>query len=270
MWNRNEGDILEQIIESALNSGIDALMVADDDSDDKSWDIINSFGNRIDYAVQRNAHIGTTSYSKNRWARQHLLDEVRRRHKPENTWVQIIESDIMVLDTDIRAAIKRYQVNDLAVYWQLLNCCRRVWNKEWDTWPDWKGRTIQEVMPDCHWMEYMLYTFRPVKSLYYEDVRKPWPRGLADLGVRPKRKKRETSPLLAHYGLRGPTQHSAKLQSRSYPSSKNPTWDWRTPRSVRRTIPFFSGHYNNNENVFPTGREGWTKWLQGVRLESQT
>ncbi len=258
MWNRNEGDILEEVIESAL-SNVDTLFLADDNSTDNSWDIIKSFGSRIEYVRNEREH------SLDQGQRTSLLKAIQERYKPENTWVQIIESDIMILDTNIRTALKEWAHEDLGMTWQLLNGARfkEEW-EEWDTFPNWNG-SIREVLPRAHWVEYMLYTFRPVEGLYYDmDVWRPWPRGfLKHLKEEPLKrgKKGETSPLLAHYGYRGPT-HFHQRYDHNKKWNKYPSWSVETLQKTKETIYYFNGHWNRD--LFPMSRKGW-KMYRGIK-----
>lgn len=259
MWNKNEGDILEEIIQNAL-SKVDSLFIADDGSTDKSWEIIQSFvksSSKIEYVRnQRDNPI-------DKGQRQSLLDEIRKRYRPEDTWVQIMESDIMILDTDIREAIKDHAVHDIGVNWVTLNAVRKsgTW-KEIDTYPNWKA-PIKEVMPYAHWMEAMLYTFRPLPKLKYnQDMWRPWPSGFsAYIGDKPlfSSRRRADSPLLAHYGYRGPTHFHNKFKDMTSSGfhSKYKTWDIRSVDSVDSTVSFFNGQWNTN--LFPMSREGWVK-----------
>ncbi len=283
MWCRNEGDILAEIIDNALNSGIDALMVADDDSTDDSWNIIKSYGKKLEYSARREL-TNHGKYLDVVWARQHLLDEVRSRFGYKNTWVQIIESDVMLYDTDIREVIKYKAVKDTIVYWHMLNAVRKEWTSDWDSWPNWGKRSIKEVMPDCHWMEVLGYTFRPLPKITYlrkPDIRKPYPQGFSkhyDVKVENRRKACD-SPLLMHYGYRGPSHFYGKMKGKGR-IRNHPDWMIDSVRGTRRTVPFFNGAFNNSiHGTFPaTGREEWIKWLwrQGrdremiVQLESLT
>ncbi len=254
MWNYNEGDVLEEIISEALPH-VDSLFIADDESTDNSWDIIQSFqsSGKLEYTRrQRN--------KRDKGQRQALLDEIKKRYKPEDTWVQIIESDIMILDTDVRDAIKKHAVNDMAVSWQAINGVRAPGTWEgFDTYPNW-DRPIKEILPYGHRMEVMLYTFRPLPGLSYDQSRwRPWPQGWGKYGDKAKvNRKRPDSPLLAHYGYRGPThfyhkyKHMAERGHRKYK-----TWKLSSPKEVEDTVFFFNGHWNN-EHKFPMSREGWS------------
>ena len=145
MWNKNEADILTEIIEAALQK-VDALLIADDGSTDTSWRIIQDLRAKHPEIV----HIQQTPNPRDQGQRQALLTEVRRRYKPEDTWVQVIESDIKILDTDVRTAISQFGHEDLCVSWQALNAVREpgTWD-EVDTYPHWK-KSVTDVMPLCH------------------------------------------------------------------------------------------------------------------------
>lgn len=260
MWNKNEGDILEETIIAALPR-VDSLFIADDGSTDRSWSIIQAmqaFDSRIEHIQQKP--------NKNDPAqRQSLLDEIRRRYKPEDTWVQVIESDIMILDTDVRWAIENYaDSHNLAVSWQALNAVRDpgTWS-EVDTYPNW-GPLITEIMPKAHFMETMTYTFRPLPGLNYQPGRwRPWPSGWTKYSKDPVMNKgrRPDSPLLAHYGYRGPTHFYKKYQSMGAHHKRYLNWKLGSVEEVEKTVAFFNGDWNNPRKTIEMSREGWaSKW----------
>jgi len=257
MWGKNEGDILEEVITDALRH-VDSLMVMDDDSTDRSWDIIQSFGSKLEYVMQRRL-APSHSHHPRLWARQHSLEMVRSRYKAEDTWVQVIESDMMLLDTNPRDAIRDHAVKDVAVYWEMINAYRPAggWGPEVDKWPNW-DRSIREVMPMGHWIETMLYTFRPVPEIVYTEL-KPWPRGFGAYQLPPGYPPgRENSPLLAHYGYRGPTHfYSKNSGSKRHP--KYHSWVFENPASVLKTVSMFNGEWNRK--LYSLDREGWIKWV---------
>jgi len=250
MWNKNEADILPQIIDAALPH-VDALFIADDGSTDDSWSIIkNHSSKKIEY-TQRSPD------KHDPGQREALLNEIKKRYKPENTWVQIIESDIMILDTNIREAIKLHSVEDMALTWHLLNGARRKgdWN-ELDVFPNW-DRPISEVMPWGHWIESMLYTFRPLPNLHYVHRATPWPRGWTHYTKSPMDRISwdKTAPLLAHYGYRGPTHFYLKYKSMGAHHKKYTDWKLGSPREVEDTVYFFNGVWNGL--MHPLSRQGW-------------
>lgn len=263
MWARNEGDLIAQTIEAALNHpDIDGLFVADDDSTDNTWDVIQAYKSKLIDCYRRQDHRDKDKYTEHIWARQFLMDEVRRRYGKEDTWIQIVESDIMIFDTNIKEMIEKIAVKDCLVYWQTLNACRRDWNIG-DDWPNW-NKPINEVMPDCHWMEVMPYTYRPLDKIYYDPgPRKPWPRGFTNYGVTMRKSKTPTSPLLMHYGLRGPTYYYHKMKDIAMNSNKYPEWSNKTLEDVKNTISFFNGEWNNHPtDTFPQSRDAWIKWCE--------
>lgn len=266
-WNCNEGDILEETLTSAI-SKVGSLFIADDGSTDNSWEIIQSFAaknkDKVEYIRnKRDVH-------NDQGQRQALLKEIKKRYKGEETWVQIIESDIMILDPSIREAIDEFAMHDIAVSWQTINAARKpgTW-KEADTYPNW-SKPITEIMPYGHWMEVMLYTFRPLPKIHYNlDRWRPWPQGF-DNYVKNKPvteyKRFLMAPLLAHYGFRGPTHYYLKCKKAGKAGknhNKYKSWDLRSPETVDKTVSFFNGEWNGPSSLFPMGRKGWIGWRKG-------
>lgn len=264
MWCKNEGDLLKHTIPAALEK-VDCLMIVDDDSTDDSWDVIKSFDSKLEYAVRRADKIEGKTPPR-LFARQHLLEETRRRFGYKNTWIQIIESDTILLDTDVKAAIKDYARGDVMVPWQMLNVVRRKWTDEYDLprIPD--NMPLHDYFDAAHLMEEMsCYTFRPLPKIRYEVRPTPWPRGFSNYLPKngPRRLKRaDKNPLVFHYGLRSPTHYFHKRKG--YPGDKHAEWDVSSPESVRRTVPFYNGDWNDTCDTFsPISREGWITWING-------
>ena len=163
MWNYNEGDILEQTIEAAVMTDIDQLIIADDGSTDKSWSIINACNERH----PKITHVQQKPNKRDKGQRQSLLTYIQERFKPEDTWVQLIESDIMICDTSVKEAIRDHNIDNISVAWQAVNCGRKHKSRGgpgwegYDTYPTWE-RPIREIMGYAHYMENMVYTF-PVR-----------------------------------------------------------------------------------------------------------
>ena len=113
LWNKNEGDILHFIITKALEQ-VDWLYLADDGSTDSSFDIMKSFKKhpKVRYVEQ---------IQKPHEKKQVLLEEIKRSFKPENTLIQVIESDVTILDTDIRACWAKYNNNNASMSWHMIN-----------------------------------------------------------------------------------------------------------------------------------------------------
>jgi glycosyltransferase involved in cell wall biosynthesis len=268
MWNKNEGDILEEVIYSALDH-VDSLVIADDGSTDNSWDIIQYFSKahreKVEH-IQQNPNKGDPAQ------RQQLLNVIRDRYKPEDTWVQIIESDIMILDTDIRLALK-LRSNDVRMTWQLLNASPAPGQGKWDgidEFPNW-SKPIQDIMTHAHKLELMPYTFRPFKELWYSDSGpwRPWPKGFSKLSQAPEKRSNEYTPLLAHYGYRGPTHFYEKYKPMGKRHHRYPTWDLTSVESVKETVYFFNNTWARY--AWPMSRYGWmnrknrtkTEWVEG-------
>ncbi|MHA2066703.1 MAG: glycosyltransferase [Candidatus Thorarchaeota archaeon] len=247
MWNKNEDDILDQIIEAAMPK-VDSLFIADDGSTDSSWQVINTYAYHNPDKIE---HIQQKPNPNDPGQRQSLLDEVRRRYKPEDTWVQIIESDIQILDTDVRHAIKMNAVEDLGVTWLTLNACRKEWI-DWDTYPNW-NMPLSFIMPMGHLMEIMLYTFRPIPEVSYKPgIWRPWPSGWSKVIKNPPLKDwpgPEYPPLLAHFGYRGPTHFYNKYKNMGRFHKKYKTWCLDSPASVAETVPYFNGQWTGQAQV---------------------
>lgn len=265
MWCRNEGDLLPHTIPAALEQ-VDCLMIVDDDSTDNSWDVIKSFDSKLEYAVRRTDKIQPGTHER-LFARQHLLEETRRRFGYKNTWVQIIESDTALLDTDVKLAIARYARDDVMVPWHMVNAVRREWTDEYDLprIPD--NMPLDEFYDGAHWMEQLAcYTFRPLPSIHYTERPTPWPRGFSSHqtsdGPKGKMRKYDDTPLVIHYGFRSPTFYFNKMGGK--PNRKYKDWDLSSPASVRRTVPFYNGTYNNAPTTFDSiSRAGWCGSLRG-------
>jgi hypothetical protein len=249
MWNKNEGDILAYTIADAVGK-VDSLFIADDGSTDRSWDVINASKGWFDNIE----HIQQAPDKNDPAQRTALLNEIRRRYKSEDTWVQVIESDIMILDTDVRKAIKERAIADTCVKWSLINAVippDRDWD-EFDTYPHWDG-PIQEIMTHGHWIEEMTYTFRPHPELYYSGPWRPWPKGFGAFGVAKQPVTGDYTPLLAHYGYRGPTHVHEKYGDKKV--RKYPSWDFTSPEAAKRTMYYFNGQWNSN--AWPLSRHGY-------------
>lgn len=257
MWAKNEGDIIHETIADALRH-VDTLMIADDGSTDNTWEIIQ---HAQKFWPDRIEHIQRQPTQQDPGQREALLTEVRRRYKPEDTWVQIVEADIFILDTDLSALCKNE--TKIGISWQTLNAVRApgTW-RDVDTFPNWK-EPIRKIMPLAHRMEVMLYTFRPLPALHYDRGRwRPWPQGFQRYVSQPLKTyaKREDSPLLLHVGFRGPTHFHLKYRSMGKRHRRYPTWNLTSPEAVERTVPFFNGVWNGGGHE--ASRKGWIDWLK--------
>ena len=253
-WTRNEGDILEETMRDAAKK-VDALYVADGHSTDGSWAILQRL--KAEGVVE---HIQQEDERKDRAQRNSLLAKIRERYKPEDTWVQIFESDVFVMDTDIRAAIRDHAVKGVGVPWIMLNAVRKpgTWDGA-DTYPEWKA-PIREVMPFAHYAELVLYTFRPLPELFFDnDKWRPWPLGFSEYTRSPVKRWPHgvSAPLLLHVGYRGPTHFHLKYRSMGTHHTRHVGWRIDIPESVEQTVPYFNGVWNGPS--FPATREGWRK-----------
>ncbi len=261
MWNKNEGDLLPDTIASALQS-VDTLVIADDSYTENIWSISQGFAAHHKDQIE---HIQRKPNSADRGQKQALLTVIQQRYKPEDTWVQILESDIMVLETDIRRAIKE-RSNDVVMEWQLLNASPAPglnWD-DFDDYPNWR-RPIQEVMTHAHKMELMPYTFRPFEALSYKSVAwRPWPQGFSRV-TKGKQQTSDYTPILAHYGYRGPTHFYEKYKSCGKRHPRYRDWDLTSLESVKKTVPFFNERWTRYG--FPMSRYGWMNRKGRTKIE---
>lgn len=235
MFCLNEADILEETIADAA-SKVDQLYIADDGSTDRSWEIIQACKSRIQNITQ----IQQIPNKRDPGQKQSLLNKIQKRFRHEDTWVQIIEADIFLLNEPKK--ITQYAVDDLGITWNTLNAVRKpgTW-KEVDTYPNW-DRSIREIMPYAHWMEVMLYTFRPMPRLFYGRSWRPWPNQFSKYTskkMKLDRREARNNPTLLHCGYRGPTHFYNKYKHMGKRHKKYRNWDLSSPESIERTVPFF-------------------------------
>jgi len=222
MWNLNDGDILDEIIQNAL-SKVDELLVVDDGSIDNSWDIISNYKSRLAYCCKfGDKGSNPKNYQKGLWHRQHAMDRAKEIFG-RDVWIQVIEGDMMIMDTNVRSLVNESKA--AALNWIMCSACNRDWPEEIDNlYPNW-GKSIREIMPDGYVDEVYPATFRPldgVQFTYKNNKRSQWPSGLDLHGFqycnpytfkRPKNNPHinSNSPLLAHYGYRGTKMYREKI-----------------------------------------------------------
>ena len=222
MWNHNEGDILEETLTKALPL-VDHLLVADDDSDDNSWDIIRSHSSELAYFNRYSE--SDKELAKSHWQRQHLLNKAVQMFG-RDIWIQVIESDLIAIDTDVREQVEtRTNLHGAGIWWCNLEAVRREWRPEDEMYPNW-DKPIQEVMPWCHILEKAAYTWRPYPDIYFPERWQPHPCGLDKYGgldgewhVRRKHVN-ETTPLWGHFNVRG-RKHFEKKYANVPDNSRN-------------------------------------------------
>ncbi len=262
LWNRNESDILEEIVTDACKN-VDSLFIADGHSTDGSWEILQSLKGRL----PKIEHLQQGDETYDRAQRNSLLDAIRKRYKAEDTWVQIIESDVFICDTKIPRATRSHGVDDIAVPWLMLNAVRKpgTW-AEVDTYPHWK-EPIRTLMPYAHQMEIVTYTFRPLPGLEFDQNSwRPWPSGFSRYTSKSLQGKPRGSlaPLLLHVGYRGPKHFHEKYKHMGKRHTKHRTWWVNSPANVERTVPYFNGAWNGNDDVFEANRGSWHAWRKRV------
>lgn len=264
MFAKNECDVLPTTIIEAMKQ-VDSLFIADDGSTDRSWEIIQyykqAYPNKIEHIQREPAPI-------DQGQRNSLLEKIRARYKAENTWIQTIESDIVLHTKDIRALIARTNRENISVNWHCMNAIRPYWEGVHQFYPNWPDK-IQNIMPRFHWTEeFTCYTYRPLPLLQYSPVWRPWPRGFSNyLAVDYKRQRRnkmktENVPMALHYGYRGPT-HMMSKWNRLKVKPPNPNrkhgYDYTDLETLSRTFTCFNGHYNRSANTGATPEEAWEK-----------
>lgn len=251
LWNRNEADIIEEVVVDAARQ-VDALFIADGHSTDGSWILIQSLKRRL----KNIEHIQQEDETRDKAQRNSLLAKIRERYRPEDTWVQVFESDVFTLETDIRTAIRDYAIADVAVPWFMLNACRLSWEGA-DRYPNWPGM-IRETMPYAHYLEPVTYTFRPLPELYFEAERwRPWPRGFSKYTSEPifVHPCGDERPLLLHCGYRGPTHFHRKFAPKGTHHPKYTEWRVDSPQACAETVYFFNGVWNGA--AVPATRAAW-------------
>ncbi len=254
MWNKNEADILDETITKALPL-VDHLLVVDDDSDDSSWDIIRSHKSELAY-VNRYSESGQ-EYSKARWQRQHLLDQAVLMYGTD-IWVQVIESDLIAIGTDIREQVEtRNHLHGIGIWWITIEAVRKEWTPEDEKYPNW-NKSIQEVMPWGHILEKAPYTWRPYPDIYFGERWSPFPRGLDKYGslggewrVR-RRHCKEDSPLWGHYNVRGHKHFDHKYRNAN-PNSK---------AKAKRELMAFTVPKDLPDVLFELNREEWRRLVR--------
>ena len=261
MFAKNEADILRETMTDAMRH-VDVLYVADDGSTDGTWAVISDVAEAFKGRVFPQRKPDALDPGQ----RSSLLRAIKKNHRAEDTWVQVVEADVFLLDTDLRAAIAKHKVSDLAVSWQTLNGVRPkgTW-KGVDTYPTWTA-PIREILPVCHFMEVMIYTFRPLEKLDYKPIFwRPWPQGWTQYTKDPveRRRKEADSPLLLHVGYRGPTHFYQKYKSMGKRHRRYSTWDLTSVAKVEETVSFFDGSWNGHP--FPASRAGWQLWVEARR-----
>ena len=240
MWNRDEGDILEETL-LAARGHVDELLVVDNGSMDNSWDIIRKHKDKLAY--HRRIESGNI--------RQHILKKAVKMFG-HDIWIQVCESDMMILDTDIRTAIEKSRYENFVV-WTMVNATRKDWTS-WDQWPNW-SRPITEVMDYGYVFEQTMYTFRPLPGVNFTNAWRPYPVNgwPSDSGIPPRlfrnlerkvSRAKDNAPLLAHFNYRGPAHFKKKARG-----------------SYRDQEARWLGHHamfqNEEEELFHLSRKGW-------------
>ncbi len=249
LWSRGEADILEEVVRDAAKK-VDALFCAT--SDAAEWDILQRL--KREGVVE---HIQQEDETYDRAQRNSLLAKIRSAYNPVDTVVQIIESDVFLLETNVREAWRDHAVDDVGMGWLMLNAVRLpgTW-RGFDTYPKWQA-PIREIMTHAHELERVTYTFRPLPGIEFDPFTwRPWPRGFSRYTQKPLDQPHGAmAPLLLHCGYRGPTHFHLKYRHMGKRHTKYRTWHVGSPEAVERTVAFFNGDWNGE--AFPATREGW-------------
>lgn len=256
MWNMNEGDVLPFTISKALEV-VDYLVLADDGSTDKSFEIMQSFKSNPKV-------IHVEQVKKPREKKQVLLDVIKKNFDPKNTLVQVIESDVTILDTDIRETWAKYNNNDASMSWHMINATDpEGWKDETGCYPNWEI-PIDQKMTHGNWMEVLShYTFRPLPGVTFQNDSRPWPRGLAQYVQKDNIRILSDAPLLAHWGYRGPKHWFAKYsKGPGSVHSRKHQWKIGSVEECKANVPFFNGIWAPNKDTTHLSRAGWADWIK--------
>ena len=252
MYCKNEIDILPYTLPEALKH-VDSMFISDDGSIDGSWELIQYFKQKYPDKIE---YIRQEPSEFDQGQRSALLIEIQKRYKAENTWVQVIESDVFLHTTDLRTLISTTCRNDISVDWCFMNATRRDWIGVHEFYPHWP-EDIRVIMPLFHKMETLLYTYRPLPGLYFEQTWRPAPKGFGVYYAQhePYSRRRRSldtrgrTPLALHYGYRGPTHMLTKWNRRAVRPESNVTRhgeDYTSIETLMKTSPYLNGDFNRD------------------------
>ncbi len=255
MFAKDEVDILPTTLQAAMKI-VDSIFISDDGSVDGTWEIIQYYARVYPHKFE---HIQQSPDKLDQGQRNALLREIRKRYKPENTWVQTIEADIILHTTDLRALIAQCSRQDVAMNWHNMNAVRDDWAGVHEFYPNWP-EDIRKIMPNFHWLEeFSCYTYRPLPELYFDHIWRPWPRGFSHY-LQPEARKRRNkldgnkTPLSLHYGYRGPTHLMTKWNRLKVKPTRPFTkygFDYTSIDTLSKTFYCFNGVYNRAPSVRP-------------------
>ena len=250
MYCKNEIDVLPITIPEALKH-VDTMFISDDGSEDGSWELIKSFKAQYPSKIE---YIRQDPSPFDQGQRSAMLIEIQKRYKAENTWVQVIESDVLLHTNDLRSLIAATHRNDISVDWCFMNAVRLDWTGMHQHYPNWP-EDIRTIMPLFHKLETLLYTYRPLPGLYFEQTWRPAPKGFGVYykqhppfsGRRKSLDTRGRTPLALHYGYRGPTHLMTKWNRKAVRPESNITRhgeDYTSIETLLKTCPYFNGDFN--------------------------
>lgn len=263
MFCKNEADIISTTLLDAFRH-VDSMFISDDGSTDGSWEIINYFKQAYPDKIE---HIQQNPDPNDQAQRTSLFKLIQERYKAENTWVQVVEADMILYTHDLKSQIETAKRSDVLVEWDIMNAVRPYWEHVHHFFPHWP-EDIRDIMPRFHRLESLVYTYRPLPGLYFTKDWRPTPRGFGVyldkdteyVRKRPREKTVKEVPLLCHYGYRGPTHAMSKWQRRSNreaPIVSRHGEDHTSIVSILKTNKYYNGTYNRNVSVSDTPEEAW-------------
>lgn len=258
MYCKNEVDVLPLTIPEAMKR-VDSMFISDDGSIDGSWELIQYFKARYPGKIE---YIQQKPKADDAGQRSDLLNEIRRRYKPENTWVQVVEADIVIQGGDLRKTIADHNVGNVCVKWENINVVRDYWDGIHQFYPYWP-ENLGKIMDKFHWIERLLYTYRPLPELYFTPEWRPWPRGFSHYitaATSEPPRTVDSVPLLCHYGYRGPTHlvtKWARMAVKPLGPMRKYGHDFTSIESVMKTFCYFNGKYNRNDRVRDNPTDAW-------------
>lgn len=254
MYCKNEADVLPMTIPDAMRH-VDHLFIADDGSTDKSWEMIQFYRDQYPTKV---VSIRQRPDPNDQGQRQSMLSDIQKWYKPEDTWVQLIDAD-MLIDTGnwtLKDLIEMNAKSNSIVNWYVMNAVREFWGGASEWYPNWP-EDLRSLMPLFHVLEKVTYTFRPYPDLYYAPGWKPWPKGFGKY-LDPNEVKlpplKYTVPLMLHYGYRGPEHVFSRMGGR--PTDKYGQ-EYGSLAAVACTFNCFNGTYNRGPLVRSDPRDAW-------------
>jgi hypothetical protein len=239
--SRNDGDLLQQVLDQPEMRTLDAIYAYDDGSTDNTRDIlfkhpsITKYASRFDFSYEE---LSSVPQHRRHW----LLQTVRDTYPNETVWVVRLEGDRFFLNQPpvqtVQAAISAGQDYRCGVMIDFRRSMAEGWGAA-DTWPSW-DKPIQQIqtyarIDDIH----RAVVFKVTDELKY-DRQRPWPSGLQKGDYIDDKTINKQMAFFAHHGRRGPKAWCFSYTSGSRKrSSKFPaSWDFTSPERAETTVGF--------------------------------